>query len=494
MDTSSCPADGFATVRADLAQGGSDPFVGRVFEGRYRVEARIGGGGFGTVYRAVQLAMDRRVAIKLLRRELSSDLESVKRFQVEARACAMLEHPNSLRVFDFGQSDDGYLFLVTELVEGEVLSKVLKREKALVPGVAAEVVVQILHALGEAHERGIVHRDLKPDNVFLKAGRGGAASVKVLDFGIAKLVSQESPVESLTKSGVIVGTPHYMSPEQAKGGAVDGRSDLYALGIMLYQMVSGRLPFDATTPLGIVLAHIQDPPPPLTMPDGGAVPSELGTIVTDCLAKSPTRRPASAEALRARLEAFLGQRSVVRPALRADPVPAAGGAEATLPMAGPASVETGASAARKQGSSRAKTLAWALVGGLAATAAVVLISRPWGAPQEPTGAPPPQASPGHSVTRVSPDLREPEEETRPTTAHAGIVSGPPPAETPRREAELGEVRTLRRPAAEGPPAVMAIASPVATPKPAQPPPKRVRIEPARPADVAPAPVLRVKKL
>ena len=302
-----CPRDGYATVPAKLYGGAHDLLIGKVFEERYRVDALIGKGGFGAVYRAMQLAVDRPVALKVLRREIRGDLEQVRRFQYEARAASRLIDPHVLRIFDFGQAEDGTLYLVTELLEGEPLSRRLKRVGALPVEAAVSILCQALRGLAEAHDGGLVHRDLKPDNLFLRQGRAGEELVKILDFGVVKFTADADPLESLTQSGTVLGTPAYMAPEQARGVRVDTRSDLYAMGIILYQMLSGRRPFKGSTPMEVLLDHIRTVPPRVEVVSKQAIPPELGELVHRCLDKDPRKRPESADALRTGLERVLGQ-------------------------------------------------------------------------------------------------------------------------------------------------------------------------------------------
>ena len=259
------------------------------FGGRYRIIKHLAAGGMARVYVAEQAPLGREVALKILHREFSEDLDSVKRFEREAIAVSKLTHPNTITVFDFGQAEDGQFYLAMEFLEGEPLSNRLKKVGALAPQDALAIAAQVSRSLAEAHQKGIVHRDLKPDNIFL--GQIERNFVKVLDFGIAKLMKSE-PVTKLTQMGAIPGTPEYMSPEQARGEELDGRSDLYALGIVLYEMLSGKAPFTAPTFLATALKHLSQPPPPLPR----TVPAPLASfIINVALAKSPNDRPATAD-------------------------------------------------------------------------------------------------------------------------------------------------------------------------------------------------------
>jgi serine/threonine protein kinase len=240
-----CAADG-----SPLRSTGTEPdnLVGTVIADRYRVEAILGEGGMGRVYRARHVRVPREAAIKVLRRALISDPYAVAAFNREARNAASVgDHPNVAAVYDFGETSDGLVFLAMEFIEGETLGRRLEREPVLPPGRAVEIVRQIASGLTAAHElpEPVVHRDLKPDNILLKATRDGSDWVKVVDFGIAKAVKRETQL--LTTPGLVVGTPRYMSPEQLTGGTIDARSDVYALGMIAFQMLTGRMPFPSAS-------------------------------------------------------------------------------------------------------------------------------------------------------------------------------------------------------------------------------------------------------
>jgi eukaryotic-like serine/threonine-protein kinase len=236
-----CAADG-SPLRSTSAE--PDNLVGTVIADRYRVESILGEGGMGRVYRARHVRVPREAAIKVLRRALIADSYAVAAFNREARNAASVgDHPNVAAVYDFGETADGLVFLAMEFIEGETLTRRLEREPVLSPGRAVEIVRQIAAGLTAAHElpEPVVHRDLKPDNILLKATRDGSDWVKIVDFGIAKAAKRDT--QMLTTPGLVVGTPRYMSPEQLTGGAIDARSDIYALGMIAFQMLSGRMPF-----------------------------------------------------------------------------------------------------------------------------------------------------------------------------------------------------------------------------------------------------------
>lgn len=286
-----------------------DALIGTVLADRYAILDRLGVGGMGAVYRAEQRALGRDVAVKVLRRELGRDADTVARFHREAQALSNLRHPNTVAVLDFGQTADGLLFLVMELLEGEMLSTRLRRDGALPVAEALRITSGMLRSLGEAHRAGIVHRDLKPDNIFLaRVDADGEDLVKVVDFGVAKIRpgGVDAPIDPLsTQEGTVFGTPRYMSPEQAQGRPLDGRSDLYAVGVMLFQMLTGVVPFGEDDAVVVMAHHIMTPAPRvLDLNPSTGVPPALDDLVARCLAKRPGDRPGSAEELLRAIEAL----------------------------------------------------------------------------------------------------------------------------------------------------------------------------------------------
>jgi serine/threonine protein kinase len=278
--------------------------IGRTLARKYAIEELIGSGGMGAVYRARQVALDKWVAVKVLHREMAGEPKFVARFKREALSASRLDHPNSLRVLDFGE-DQGLLYLVMEYVEAEDLLSILDRAWPLETERIVSVVSQTLAALGVAHDLGIVHRDIKPENILVEAGvdDDGLPTdvIKVCDFGVAKLAPRgagdaDSFSPRLTVDGLAIGTPDYMSPEQARGEAVDGRSDLYSVGVVLYRMLAGRAPFISDSALGVALQHVTDePPPPSRFAD---VHPGLEAICLRALAKRPADRFQTAREMR----------------------------------------------------------------------------------------------------------------------------------------------------------------------------------------------------
>ena len=293
-----CPKDG-SPLRP---KAGGDPLVGRVIADRYLVLALLGEGGMGRVYLGEHVKMNRQCAIKVMSPTLVNDSESLQRFAREASNAARILHPNVAAVFDYGESDK-IIYLVMEYVDGESLSTILAREGTLEPRRAIEIARQIADGLHAAHELGIVHRDLKPDNVIIAHSRSGREIPKVVDFGIAKALT-EAPQDALTRSGLVIGTPEYMSPEQLLGDPVDARADIYSLGCILYQMLTGTPAFSADTREQMIRRRLHEPPPHLreTLP---SLPSRLDTLIVHMLARSPADRLASAAEARDQLDPAL---------------------------------------------------------------------------------------------------------------------------------------------------------------------------------------------
>lgn len=302
-----CPDDG-TPLQADSTVAVAipiDPLIGRTLDEKYRLDDRIGSGGMGTVYRATHLLIDRPVAIKVLNPRFVEDEAAQTRFRREARAAGRLQHSNAVAVTDFGRTSDGYVYIVMELLEGRTLRDVLAREAPLDTARAVSIMLQISGAVAAAHEAGIIHRDLKPANIFIVQRKDAPPYVKVLDFGIAKLAADsldDDDPKTLTAVGVMIGTPKYMSPEQCDGGPLTPASDVYSLGIILYEMLTGTTPFTGTSALAIALKHsTQAPRPPREWVV--TIPPAIEEIVLHALEKKPENRPSDAAGFRRELYA-----------------------------------------------------------------------------------------------------------------------------------------------------------------------------------------------
>jgi serine/threonine protein kinase len=301
-----CPSCGSSATKAGAAYCGecgfpvgqlrgeeSDALVGRTLSGGYRIVDHIASGSMGAVYRAEQANLGRAVAVKVMSNTLVADPQMVARFNNEARAASSLNHPNCVRVYDYGETPDGRPYIVMELLQGQELAALLVREHRPPVSRVLDITLQILSALDEAHGLGVVHRDLKPENVFVLPQRGGGDLVKVVDFGLAKL--RTSAVNTVS-SGLVFGTPEYMAPEQAMAKDTDHRTDLYSCGVMLFEMLAGRLPFEGETPRELLEKHVYEQPPRLSKIAGERASFGLDEIVDLALRKDPAERFQSAEA------------------------------------------------------------------------------------------------------------------------------------------------------------------------------------------------------
>jgi serine/threonine-protein kinase len=373
--------------------------VGQLLDGRFELLHRIGEGGMGVVYKAAEKSSGRVLAIKVLNPYMAGDPNWVQRFYNEAKATSALRHPNTIEMFEFGQTREGVLFLAMELLDGLSLRAAIN-QGPMPPVRVLNVLAQSCASLSEAHAVGIIHRDMKPDNIFL-LNRNGREHIKVLDFSVAKLLADRG---FRTAAGMVFGTPEYMSPEQGRGRQLDSRSDLYALGCIGYEMLLGRVPFTDTNPMAILQAHMTAPPPPLPP----SVPAGLQEILLRCLDKEPGRRYPTALQMQEACEAVMRQ-------LGAEPVvvemPRGGGspAPAPAPTARPAAA----------GSAAQKTIMAdsPLAGEGAPPPAKAAAQKTLFAAQSPLGGPPPPVGgPPPAAAGPSPP--------------AGPPSGPPPVAGP----------------------------------------------------------------
>ena len=287
-----------------------DPNIGRdLLDGQFQILQKIGSGGMGSVYKAAQPAMNRMVAVKILHPKLTNRKDLVSRFRREARAMSHLTHPNTVKVFLYGDLDDGSLYIVMEYLEGRNLNQVVRKEGPMACERAVPVLIQVCGALQEAHLQGIIHRDLKPENIFLSTNGGLRDYPKVLDFGLAKVTERELRPGSimLTQEGMVFGTPEFMSPEQAQGKPLDARSDIYSLAIILYEVLTGKLPFDARTPMEYIQMHVTRPPIPIDeRVPGRRFPDGFDAMLRKALEKRPEDRYSSAADFAQALKPYAG--------------------------------------------------------------------------------------------------------------------------------------------------------------------------------------------
>ena len=275
---------------AQNSEGSDDPYLGKTVDGRYFVEALIGEGGMGVVYRCRHTIIDKKVAMKVLRADMARNEEVTERFLNEARSASSIGNPHIIDISDFGRLPDSSTYLVMEFLTGTSLAELVEAKQPLPAARAGHIALQLTEGLAEAHKAGIVHRDLKPDNIFLVKRGSQEDFVKILDFGIAKASSTNNT--RLTQAGQVFGTPHYMSPEQASGSPVDHRSDIYALGVILYELTTGQLPFDADNFMAILTQHMYKSPVPPSKVDGVSedLPPGLEEVILRCLAKETGER------------------------------------------------------------------------------------------------------------------------------------------------------------------------------------------------------------
>lgn len=303
-----CTKDGQVLVRID-------PMIGQLLDGKYRLESVLGRGGMGVVYKATHIHIDTQYAVKVLHPELVANQAAIERFRIEARSAGRIRHPNAIQVTDFGITPERFVYLVMEMVDGVSLRKLLEDVQVLDLHRANDILRQTCAAVDAAHERGVIHRDLKPDNIIVTQSEG-SDSVKVLDFGIAKLRDTSTltrPLSApLTQAGTLIGTPEYMSPEQCRGLQLDPRSDIYSLGIILYEMLCGTQPFVGDTTLEIVIQQLNNPPRPLRVVDP-AIPEEVERVVLRALDKDPAGRQSNSLELSAEFNAAVNAQATGAP-------------------------------------------------------------------------------------------------------------------------------------------------------------------------------------
>ncbi len=389
-----------------MTQG--DNLVSTVLDGRYQLVQRIGEGGMGVVYRAQELATGQPVAVKVLNSHMAKDPNWVQRFYNEAKATSQLQHPNTIRMREFGQTPSGVLYLSMEFLDGQSLRDAIQKSAPMPPPRVLAILSQCCDSLSEAHRLSIIHRDIKPDNIFLQP-RPRPDFVKVLDFSVAKLLSDQG---FRTQAGMVFGTPEYMSPEQGRGRQLDARSDLYALGSVAYEMLTGRVPFsDPHNPMAILQAHMTAPLPPMP----GSVPPPVSDLISRCMAKEPGQRYGSADEMKAHCDAVLGQLGFQAP----PPAVAAAAVRYPTPNPARAGVKPGFGSAQKTmlasaQSAPAKTMMAEDLGLRGRT------PPPVGGPPPPVGRPPPpvQARPADRTTRA-PELSRPAVPSAQGTPHGG---------------------------------------------------------------------------
>ena len=394
---------------APLESSAYDALIGETVNGNFRLVRRLGSGAMGRVFQAEQLSLKKMVAIKLMRNELMADAKLIQRFELEARAASALNHPNVIQIIDCGRDRD-YLFIAMELLAGFDLGQLLRREWPIPLHRIARIIDQVLSALDEAHSQGIVHRDLKPGNIMLVPRRGEMEFVKVLDFGIAKAAGGERP--NVTMAGLVFGTPEYMSPEQARGHEVDGRTDLYAVATLLYELIVGEIPFASASPVDVMARQLSEVPVAPSQRNL-FIPPALEDLIMRGLAKKPSERPQSAAEFQVQLrQALIGvvdqwptHPGTLPPSTLA-PLSAAAVAAAVATPSGGASPASAPPVARKR-SARALLVGAAIVLAFAAGTTAYVATRRSARPGN--GSPPATAQPaaGPSLARPSMLARPP---------------------------------------------------------------------------------------
>ena len=461
------------TPRPDLTQHGPIGLIGQVIGGNFRIERLIGSGATGNVYQAEQLSLGKAVALKVLHPHLMNDDKLVRRFQREAKSASRLNHPNSVQIIESGQDRGGTLFIAMELLSGRDLAQVIRDEFPLPVPRMVHIMSQVFAALDEAHAHGLIHRDLKPSNIMLIERRDEPDFVKVCDYGIAKAVSEDSvaaDAQMLTLQGLVCGTPEYMSPEQARGEPLDGRTDLYSAAVILYQMTTGDVPFRAATPIGIVSRHLSEEPDlPSRRRADGAIPRELDDLILRGLAKSRELRPATAAIFREELHRVFTDGLARRAFANAQTLSL--GSDATARDNRPITPATTPAAAPSRTSK--KPLAIGLGGAAIALLIAVVISRRLAGPQSAAGHLVAEVAPRQAVAVAATTGREPAPVTAtgsgpaPVAAPVAAAGERPVAPAarehpPRRKPAPAGARAAQRADSAAPPAV----APAAPPPPA----------------------------
>ncbi|HYM25349.1 MAG TPA: protein kinase, partial [Vicinamibacterales bacterium] len=415
-----CPNDG--TVLDEQTPAGSKN-LGTVLDGKYRLDSYLSKGGMGSVYKATHVMLNKAVAVKMINAEIVSSPEIVRRFQREARAATTLNHPNIAAVYDLGQTGDGTLYIAMEFIDGPSLKSVLSKEGPMDPARIVSLMWQVSAALAVAHRHSIIHRDLKPHNIMLTHDDHGREIAKLVDFGIAKTFDEST---QLTQTGFVVGTPQYMAPEQAEGRPVDGRSDIYSLGVILYEMLSGDVPFsDPSTPM-ILIKHIKETPvlPSVKNPNAHVSP-ELEGIAMRCLQKDPAARFQTAEEFGSALNAV--PLTPGGEAIKKDPAAARAWDFRTI-------VSSGSQTTAPQGASSAPTVPMSGPGATAPTVAAARTAAtiPLAAPQQKTAigqtAPP---LPTVAATSATPGPASAPTVPTPMPGAGATMSAPPVVAPPR---------------------------------------------------------------
>ena len=350
-----CPKDGAAL---QLQRGASTDLIGSIVAERYHITHRLGAGGMGRVYLAQHVKMGRQCAIKVLHPAMAGDADAIGRFNREAANASRIDHPNVAAIYDFGETQDGLLYLAMQYIEGETLTQLMRRTGALTPLRASDITRQAAEGLHAAHAIGIVHRDLKPDNIMVSTDADGLDSVKVVDFGIAKATGELA--QGVTRTGIVVGTPEYMSPEQLAGEPVDGRSDQYSLAMVAFNMLTGELPFPAASTGTLVVMRLTERPRTLAeVRPEVAWPEALEAVMAKALDRDPARRYATSREFAHAFHsaaAMMATRAVAAPAARVASTPPSSSAPTRI---APQTVMMAGNVASPQ---RSRRMHWSAVG------------------------------------------------------------------------------------------------------------------------------------